>query len=219
MSKVRRYPPKEPVPTARTKRARRISLRLSLGDRRGTGSPIPLLSSVTSDIIGRKYSTGLRKNKAGGDGPRGCHDAEQRTTSLEGSTPSPRTEFRGDFEAPRTCGDGPGGNPVPPGLGVRACGRPARGDSKAATVHPIRSAAPSPPRCDRIRQDVHHGSPRVRAEPSHPRLLPQQNSGGPALPGVPEVLPRKRGGVLRLLLRLLPARGLRSPIRHVHREG
>ena len=34
-----------------------------------------------------------------------------------------------------------------------------------------------------------------------------------------ELFPRQRGGVLRLLLRLLPARGLRPPDRHLHREG
>jgi excinuclease ABC subunit B len=33
------------------------------------------------------------------------------------------------------------------------------------------------------------------------------------------VLPRQRGRVLRLLLRLLPARGLRAAHRHLHREG
>ena len=34
-----------------------------------------------------------------------------------------------------------------------------------------------------------------------------------------EFFPRQRGRVLRLLLRLLPARGLRAVVRHLHREG
>ena len=49
--------------------------------------------------------------------------------------------------------------------------------------------------------------------------LAQQDPGGAAVPGVPRLLPRQRGRVLRLLLRLLPARGLRPADRHLHREG
>ena len=47
----------------------------------------------------------------------------------------------------------------------------------------------------------------------------QQDAGGAALRRVPRVLPGQRGRVLRQLLRLLPARGLRAVVRHVHREG
>jgi hypothetical protein len=48
---------------------------------------------------------------------------------------------------------------------------------------------------------------------------PQQDAGRPALWRVPLVLSRQRGGVFRLLLRLLPARGLCAAQRHLYREG
>ena len=56
-------------------------------------------------------------------------------------------------------------------------------------------------------------------EPADAGDGPQQDAGGAALPGVPPVLSRERRRVLRQLLRLLPARGLRSRHRLVHREG
>ena len=51
------------------------------------------------------------------------------------------------------------------------------------------------------------------------RPLAQQDPRRSALPGVPKLLPGELRRVLRLLLRLLPARGLRPADRHVHREG
>ena len=56
-------------------------------------------------------------------------------------------------------------------------------------------------------------------EPADAGDGPQQDAGGAALPGVPPLLPRERRRVLRQLLRLLPARGLRAGDRLVHREG
>ena len=47
----------------------------------------------------------------------------------------------------------------------------------------------------------------------------QQDAGRPALRRVQELLSRQRGRVLRLVLRLLPAGGLRPAHRHLHREG
>ena len=47
----------------------------------------------------------------------------------------------------------------------------------------------------------------------------QQDAGRAALLRAQGVLPGERGRVLRLLLRLLPARGLHPAHRHVHREG
>ena len=47
----------------------------------------------------------------------------------------------------------------------------------------------------------------------------QQDARGAALQRVPHVLPAERGRVLRLLLRLLPARGLRPVAGPLHREG
>ena len=48
---------------------------------------------------------------------------------------------------------------------------------------------------------------------------PQQDAGRPALQRVPRVPSRQRGRVLRQLLRLLPARGLRRGAGPLHREG
>ena len=50
-------------------------------------------------------------------------------------------------------------------------------------------------------------------------MAPEQVAGRPAGERVPRVLPGQRGRVLRQLLRLLPARGVRPADRHVHREG
>ena len=47
----------------------------------------------------------------------------------------------------------------------------------------------------------------------------QQDARGPALQRVPDVLPAQLGRVLRLVLRLLPARGVRPVARPLHREG
>ena len=47
----------------------------------------------------------------------------------------------------------------------------------------------------------------------------QQDARRAALQRVPRVLPDERGRVLRLLLRLLPARGVRPSGRPLHREG
>ena len=48
---------------------------------------------------------------------------------------------------------------------------------------------------------------------------PQQDAGGPVVQRVPDVLPAQLGRVLRLVLRLLPARGVRPEQGPVHREG
>ena len=72
---------------------------------------------------------------------------------------------------------------------------------------------------DRDRQDVHDGrGDRARPAPGAGDR-PQQDAGGAALQRVPRVLPRQRGRVLRQLLRLLPARGLRPAAGPLHREG
>ena len=61
---------------------------------------------------------------------------------------------------------------------------------------------------------------RDRAGPAaDARARPQQDARRAALQRVPRVLPGQRGRVLRLLLRLLPARGLRPAPGPLHREG
>ena len=66
-----------------------------------------------------------------------------------------------------------------------------------------------PARRDRHRQDVHDGRGDRAGPAPGAGDRPQQDARGAALQRVPRVLPRQRGRVLRLLLRLLPARGLR----------
>ena len=53
----------------------------------------------------------------------------------------------------------------------------------------------------------------------HPGAGAEQDPGGPAVRRVPRVLPPQRGGVLRVLLRLLPAGSLCAGLGHLHREG
>ena len=71
----------------------------------------------------------------------------------------------------------------------------------------------------RLRQDLHHGQgDRGDAAPGADPGA-QQDAGRAALQRVQEILPRQRGRVFRLLLRLLPAGGLRPAHRHLYREG
>ena len=102
---------------------------------------------------------------------------------------------------------------------VRARRRPAGSDREADRGPAGRPRLPDAARRHRFGQDVHDGE-RDRADrPPGVRAGAEQDAGGAALLRVPRVLPEQRGRVLRLLLRLLPARGLRSVARPVHREG
>ena len=94
-----------------------------------------------------------------------------------------------------------------------------RGDRRAGRGRRGARARPGAARRHRLGQDLHHGQgDRGDAAPgADPR--PQQDAGGAALRRVQELLPRQRGRVFRLLLRLLPAGGLRSAHRHLYREG
>ncbi len=104
-------------------------------------------------------------------------------------------------------------------LGIRAQGRPAARDRRTGQGNRRSRARPGAARRHRLGQDLHHGQgDRGDAAPgADPR--PQQDAGGAALRRVQELLPRQRGRVLRLLLRLLPAGGLRPALRHLYREG
>ena len=70
----------------------------------------------------------------------------------------------------------------------------------------------------RLGQDVHDGPHARPREPPDARDGPQQDARRPALSGIPPLLPAQRGRVLRQLLRLLPAGGLRPGDRLLHRE-
>ena len=97
--------------------------------------------------------------------------------------------------------------------------RPAEGDRRAGRGPGGRGAVPDPARGDRDRQDLHDGGDDRRGAAALAGDRPQQDAGRAALQRVPRVLPRQRGRVLRLLLRLLPARGLRPGPGPLHREG
>ena len=78
---------------------------------------------------------------------------------------------------------------------------------------------PDAARRDRLGQDGDDGLRDREGPEADARARPQQDARGAALQRVPRVLPRQRGRVLRLLLRLLPARGLRPAAGPLHREG
>ena len=82
-----------------------------------------------------------------------------------------------------------------------------------------RRPLPDPARRHRLGQDVHDGLHDRAGPAAGARDRAQQDARRAALQRVPRVLPAQRGRVLRLLLRLLPARGLRPGAGHLHREG
>ena len=82
-----------------------------------------------------------------------------------------------------------------------------------------RRALPDAARRDRHRQDGDDGLDRRAGPEADPADRAQQDAGRPALQRAAGVLPGQRGRVLRLLLRLLPARGVRPAGRPLHREG
>ena len=104
------------------------------------------------------------------------------------------------------------------GFGVQADRRPARGDRAARRRAAQRLQAQHAARGHRFGQDVHDGQRDRGAEQTDADHEPQQDAGGPTVRRIQEFLPRERRRVFRLLLRLLPARGLYSVDRHVYRE-
>src|SRR3954471_14964305 len=85
--------------------------------------------------------------------------------------------------------------------------RPAAGDREARGRDPRGGAVPDARRRDWYRKDGDDGLDDREGWPAGARDRPQQDARGAALQRVPRVLPAQRRRVLRLLLRLLPARG------------
>ena len=102
---------------------------------------------------------------------------------------------------------------IPPGR------RPAGGDRRIVRRARPRRARSGAARRHRLGQDLYDGACHRphRAAGDHPR--PEQDPGRAALRRDEELLPGQRGRILCLLLRLLPARGLRSAHRHLCRKG
>ena len=108
---------------------------------------------------------------------------------------------------------------VQSGVSVRAGGRSAAGHREAGDRRQGGLALSEPAGRHRFRQDVHHGKGhRGRAE-AHAGHGSEQDAGGAAGQRAEGVLSRQRRGVLRVVLRLLPTRGVRALVGHVHREG
>ena len=76
-----------------------------------------------------------------------------------------------------------------------------------------------PARRDRHRQVRHHGLADRAGAAADARAGPEQDAGGAAGQRVPRAAAAQRRRVLRLVLRLLPARGVHPADRHLHREG
>ena len=98
-------------------------------------------------------------------------------------------------------------------------GRPAARDRGARGLPPRRQPRADAPRGDGDGQDGDDGVADRGAAAAGARDRPQQDARGAALQRVPRVLPRERRRVLRLVLRLLPTRGVRPAGRPLHREG
>ncbi len=97
---------------------------------------------------------------------------------------------------------------LPARLRVHAAGRPAARDRRAGRGSRARRSPPDAARRHRQRQDVHDRLRGRAGEPADAGDGAEQDAGGPALRRVQVALPGQRRRVLRLLLRLLPARGL-----------
>ena len=108
---------------------------------------------------------------------------------------------------------------VPCALRVRTGRRPAEGHRRAGRRGEAGRPLPDAPRHHRVRQVGHHRLDRRAGAEAHAGPGAQQVAGRAAGQRVPGVLPRQPGRVLRLVLRLLPARGVPPQLRHLHREG
>ena len=100
-----------------------------------------------------------------------------------------------------------------------ACRRPARGYPPVGRRHRGGAVAPDVARGDRFGQDLQHCQRHPAGAAAHAGAGAQQDAGRAVVRGVQGILPQQRGGVLRFLLRLLPAGSLRPFVRHLHREG
>ena len=116
---------------------------------------------------------------------------------------------------------------------TRSCAPAAASRSSASTSRPVTSRPPSTnwsagsggrarrraARRDRHRQVGHHGLADRAAAAAHPGDGAEQDARRPAGERAARDVAAQRRRVLRLVLRLLPARGVHRADRHLHREG
>ncbi len=102
---------------------------------------------------------------------------------------------------------------------VPAVRRPAHRDRRPGPPGRAAGAGRRAARRHRHRQVGDHGLDDRAAAAAHAGDGAEQDPGRPARQRVPRAAAEQRGRVLRLVLRLLPARGVRPADRHLHREG
>ena len=104
-------------------------------------------------------------------------------------------------------------------LSLRALRRSAPGHRQARAGGRGRPALPDPHGRHGLGQDLYHGKDDRGLEPPHAHHGAEQDPGRAGRLRDARVLPEQRRRLLRLVLRLLPARGLRPADRHLYREG
>ena len=152
----------------------------------------------------RPPSAGLRRSAAALDA--GASARLGRRRRLHAASPAPPREERGRRR-------------LAPAIGARAQGRSAASHRRACHASERGRTRPGAARRDRFGQDLHHGQGHRGDAASGAGSRAEQDPRRPALRRVQDLLPRQRGRVFRLVLRLLPARGLYPAHRHLYREG
>ena len=130
-----------------------------------------------------------------------------------------RTPRPGALGVPRRRRHRARGRPVRGGQPVRACGRPARRDRRTGAPHHRGRARRRAARRHRHRQVGHHGVAHRAAATAHAGDGAQQDAGRAAGQRAAGDVAQQRRRVLRVVLRLLPTRGVHRPDGHLHREG
>ena len=175
--------------------------------------PFPETQAYVRKVLGPPSATTAARTRPSSATARRAGPSPRRVAGLRlvacdsvGSRRRRRATLDGDAEVRARCR-------VQPGR------RPAGRDPLAGRGNRCRRALPDAARRHRHRQDDDDGGDDRGGAEAGARDRAQQDAGRAAVQRVPQLLPPQRGGVLRLLLRLLPARGVRSVQGPLHREG
>ena len=167
-----------------------------------TAPMLPAAGPASETVGGRSYP-----------GSRGFRDRDPRQRG-------PTRRAGGALRVPPGRGHPPHRRPVRGGQRVPARGRPADRHRRAgAAASRARRAGRRAARRHRHRQVGHHGLADRAAAAAHAGDGAEQDPGRAAGQRAARDAAQQRGRVLRLLLRLLPARGVHRADRHLHREG